>query len=288
MKRLLLSLTMLIVTLCLTLAFSSCGKGTDGLEFVDVADKECGVKIGEAVNEGAIVIPKKHGGKKVTTILDSGFYKCESLTEITLPKTIKRIEEKAFYGCEALTKVTFEGTVNEWCSIEFAQNYSNPTYYSKKLFIKDSEITELNIDEATEIKSFAFINLESLTSVTMGESVITMGESSFAGCSKLESAALSPNLREISKFAFIGCNEIKSITIPASANYVNCFAFYNCKIKSITFENTEGWFTTKDENAKNGSKKDVTNAQANAKELCHEDNRLHWKNWSVKYEENQQ
>ena len=288
MKRILLSLTLLIATLCLTLSFSSCNKGTEGLEYVDIGDKECGVKIGEAVNESVIVIPKKHDGKKVTAILESGFYKCEGLTEITLPKTIKKVEEKAFYGCEALTKVIYDGTVNEWCSIEFAQNFSNPIYYAKKLIINDSEITELNIDEATEIKSFAFINLESLTSVTLGGSVITMGESAFAGCSELENVSLSPNLRGISKFSFIGCNKLKSITIPASVNYVNCFAFYDCKIKSIAFENTEGWFTTKDENATNGSKKDVTNAEANAKEICHEDNRLHFKNWAVKYEENQQ
>ena len=286
MKRIFVSLALFIITVCLSLALSSCGKGTDGLEFIDIGNKECGVKIGEAVNESVIVIPKKHDGKKVTAILDSGFYKCEGLTEITLPKTIKRIEQKAFYGCESLARVSFNGTVDEWCSIDFAQNYSNPIYYAKKLSINDEEITALNISEATEIKSYAFINLESLTSVTMGESVITMGESSFAGCANLKTVSLSSNLREINKFAFIGCNLLESITVPASVNYVNCFAFYNCKIKSISFENLEGWFITKDENAKSGTKKVVDDSQANAKELCHEDNRYHFKSWAVKYEEN--
>lgn len=35
------------------------------------------------------------------------FYQCNSLTEITIPNTVKAMEQQAFYYCSQLSKVTF-------------------------------------------------------------------------------------------------------------------------------------------------------------------------------------
>ena len=53
----------------------------------------------------------------VTSIGDSAFYCCESLTSIVIPDFVTSICEWAFRGCSSLTSITFEGTVEQWNDI---------------------------------------------------------------------------------------------------------------------------------------------------------------------------
>ena len=41
----------------------------------------------------------------MTDIGESAFYRCESLTTITLPDSVKTIGENAFYGCKNLSLI---------------------------------------------------------------------------------------------------------------------------------------------------------------------------------------
>ena len=54
----------------------------------------------------------------VTTIGYSAFEDCTSLTSITIPGCVKRIESEAFYFCRSLASVVYGGTTEEWRAIE--------------------------------------------------------------------------------------------------------------------------------------------------------------------------
>ncbi|MDE6408227.1 MAG: leucine-rich repeat domain-containing protein [Anaeroplasmataceae bacterium] len=83
-------------------------------------------------------------------ICDFAFFRCSSLTSITIPNSITSIRYSAFKGCSSLTSITIP-------------------------------------DSATSIGVSAFEGCSSLTSITIPDSVTSIGESAFEGCSSLTS-----------------------------------------------------------------------------------------------------
>ena len=130
----------------------------------------------------------------VTEIVDSAFEYCQSLTSITLPKSLRKIGggsfigSGAFNGCENLSEVHISD-IAAWLNIEFN---SNPLYYAKKLYLNDELVTNLVIPEGvTEISKYAFYGCKSLTSIKLPKSLRKIGEWAFDGCKKLSEVHIS-------------------------------------------------------------------------------------------------
>lgn len=64
-----------------------------------------------------LTIPSEFNGDPVTALANYAFIECYTLTEITIPASVKRIGEKAFTSCSSLKRVIFEGTKEEWLKI---------------------------------------------------------------------------------------------------------------------------------------------------------------------------
>lgn len=56
-------------------------------------------------------IPAKLDAKTVTSIGDSAFYFCSSLTSVSIPHSVTSIGDWAFSGCDSLTTVTIPDSV---------------------------------------------------------------------------------------------------------------------------------------------------------------------------------
>ena len=86
-----------------------------------------------------------------------------------------------------------------------------------------------------EIGRGAFFENKRLTSVTMYDSIIRIGELAFDGCSNLEEVTFGDGLHTISKGAFDYCSSLKSLTIPESVYDIADGAFRSCAVlESIT------------------------------------------------------
>ncbi len=57
---------------------------------------------------------------KVQTISNQAFDSCVKMTKITIPASVKKIENQPFFGCSSLKTIVFEGTVTQWKAIEKA------------------------------------------------------------------------------------------------------------------------------------------------------------------------
>ena len=102
----------------------------------------------------------------VETIRSKAFYKCYELKEITLPSTLKSIEEMAFFRC-SLSELTLPDGL---------------TFIGKDAFSYCTNIKELTIPTTvTQIDDYAFYNCTSLKDVTMlcKEADMTLGKKWF-------------------------------------------------------------------------------------------------------------
>ena len=192
-------------------------------------------------------------GKNVTTIGGYAFAWCEnSLTSITLPENITSIASHAFYECDKLVSVVWNAKkVNEVDDIFDCERIKtfvfgdSVEYIPASLCRNMSSLTSITIgSNVTSIGDYAFSKCTSLSSVTIPNSVTTVGGGVFYGCSALESVVLSENITELPSYNqgdygfFCECSSLKSISIPHGVTNIENNAFYGCS--SLTKTNYTG------------------------------------------------
>ena len=115
----------------------------------------------------------------VTSIGESTFMNCTSLTSITIPESVTSIGESAFWNCSSLTSVTIPNSV-------------------------------------TSIRNNVFLDCSSLTSLTIPNSVTSIGDCAFRDCSSLASITIPNSVTSIGGGAFEYCSSLSSIQIEAT------------------------------------------------------------------------
>ena len=193
----------------------------------------------------------------VTSIGDSAFFDCTSLTSVTIPDSVTSIGEYAFYNCTSLTSVAIPDSV---------------TSIGDDAFSNCKSLTSVTIpDSVTSIGKWAFSECKSLTSVTIPDSVTSIGDAAFASCTSLTgiwvaegnshyandasgvlfnkdkttlvqcpgafsgSYAIPNSVTSIVGYAFDGCASLTSVTIPDGVTSIGRYAFHDCRsLTSVT------------------------------------------------------
>lgn len=166
----------------------------------------CATIIGCEKNTTNLMIPsiiKSHWKEyPVTSIAESAFRKCRSLTSIVIPSSVISIGQDAFQGCSSLTSIIIPSGV-------------------------------------TSIGNCAFDSCSSLTSVKFeeGSKITSIGWGTFEGCSSLTTIAIPSSVTSIGEYAFFHCDSLSSIVIPSSVTSIGEYAFSDCvSLISVTFE----------------------------------------------------
>ncbi|MDE7093452.1 MAG: leucine-rich repeat protein, partial [Oscillospiraceae bacterium] len=95
-------------------------------------------------------------------------------------------------------------------------------------------------DSVVTIGEYAFYDCDSLISVTIPDSVVTIGEYAFYDCDSLISVIIPDSVTTIEKRTFSRCDSLTAVTIPDSVTSIEDWAFYDCTaLESITIENPE-------------------------------------------------
>ena len=80
-----------------------------------------------------------------------------------------------------------------------------------------------------------FYKKTTLTSVTIGSSVTSIGDRAFSDCTGLTSITIGKGVKNIGDYAFSGCSGITSVTIPNSVTSIGYSAFAYCDgLTSVT------------------------------------------------------
>ena len=122
-------------------------------------------------------------GNGLTTIGNSAFSNCTSLTGITLPDGLTTIGSNAFFNCTSLTGITIPNTV-------------------------------------TSIGIAAF-RYSGLTTASIGNGVTTIGEEAFKDCSSLATVSIGSGLTTIGNNAFYACWALTQFNVD-EANEAYC------------------------------------------------------------------
>ena len=93
----------------------------------------------------------------------------------------------------------------------------------------NTSVTSVSIpNSVTSIGDYAFSDCTALTSVSIPDSVTSIGRSAFYGCTELTSVVIGNGVTSIEDYAFSDCTKLTSVVIGNSVTSIGDYAFSDC------------------------------------------------------------
>ena len=199
---------------------------------------------------GDVSIPADLGGAAVTAIGAEAFRGNNSLARVTLPATVTELGDYAFFYCRSLTSVTLPDSLqvvgrNPFAACESLAELSVSPDHSS-LALRDGVLYSLQdrrlvaclmtrekgpcavADGTKIIGASAFYLCDSLTGLTLPDTVTSIGKAAFYQCGSLRGLDLPDSVSYLGEGAFNGCRALQSLRCPADVTEIGRSAFENC------------------------------------------------------------
>lgn len=185
--------------------------------------------------EGELIIPDR-----VTTIPLYAFKGCTGLTSVTIGTNVTRVGFGAFSGCSSLESITIP-FVGERAGVTSSDTYQYPFghIFGTSSYTGGVETTQWYYEENTAVVAYSHYYIpSSLKSVMVTGGNILYG--AFSGCAELTSVTIPESVTSIGGRAFFDCSSLTNIAIPGSVTSIGYDAFRGCSgLTSITFNGTK-------------------------------------------------
>ena len=197
--------------------------------------------------ESTVILPSTINSWHVTKIGEAAFQDNTTITSVTIPANVTEIGSNAFAGCTNLTSVNYEG---DWSNLTIqsgnpaVQDAANEQLFDFKFILNNTAVivtryrykgtaADVTIPSCykgkpvTMIDHAAFFN-SAVTSVTIPDSVTSIGDNAFGFCSQLTNISIPNSVTDIGFSAFAHCTSLKSITLPSSLSSISEALFSGC------------------------------------------------------------
>ncbi len=217
-----------------------------------------------------IVVPEN-----ITYLEDRAFADCELLKNITIKNPECIIFDEVYTLSDTAVINGYVDSTAEAYALKYGRTFNdieNPTEPTTEFIVEGTyrDLTYVAVDEKAdgvydyiEIKACdifaktvsipetindlpvktigegAFLNCDSMTAVTIPNTVTSIGASAFEGCSLLETITIPDSVTTIGAKAFAGCETIYTVAIPEGITLIDSGTFSGCtKLNKITVPST--------------------------------------------------
>lgn len=255
MKKRLLSILLaaaLLIGLVPTLLLPAAAAGYTSGDFTyELNDDGSAIITRYSGSAAALTIPSSLDGHTVKQIGSYAFGKNTTLTSVSIPETVTELEYSAFMDCTSLTAVTIpsgltkagslgSGAFSGCSALTTVQFGSGLTSIPEALFESTGLKTVTLPESVTSIGMWAFADCAKLEQVSFPASLTSIDGCAFENCTALTAVTLPKRLTELGNDVFENCSALKSVWIPKSLTNINGFGdgcFAGCTaLTDITFE----------------------------------------------------
>ena len=197
--------------------------------------------------------PEVEGGGEtypVVGIMEGAFYGSENLTSVSIPHSVRTIENIAFSGCTNLTEITFPASVEytgtslfDYCSslrkvtLEDGPNLLQWNFLCYNGAPESIEEVYVGRPYKTPENNSAFRALP-IKKITFGEYVEEIYPEDVAYCSETLEEVVLKGVKRIGRQAFDGNWMLRSVTLNEGIDYIDDGAFNFCGMSTITLPST--------------------------------------------------
>ena len=178
---------------------------------------------------GCTVIAFAGAGLSSYTIPDSvcslanySFFEA-NLEELIVPNSIEKIEAYAFL--QRLGTYIIKSTwLEHYCPVYGNIYYPNDTF----AYRATSNSVSVSLKPGTKrISDYCFSGCN-ITNITLPNTLESLGNAAFYGCSALASLVIPNSVTNIGNSCFFGCKSLTAVTLPSGLTYLSPSLFYDC------------------------------------------------------------
>lgn len=182
-------------------------------------------------------IPSELDGLAVVQLGKNAFVDADYLQTVTLPATLTSLGDYAFVNCQKLTEYRVESG-NPVYEVKDGVLYSGGGTILERYPLGKMPTDVVIPEGITGVGNVAFACCESMTSLSLPDSLKSIGIAAFSDCPGLKSVVIPDGVTELADFVFNSCSNLASVQLPAKLQSIGFATFAATALSEATLPET--------------------------------------------------